>query len=163
MVEPIKATRKTVAAARTDGKRLAPEDIALGRKDIARMLALPQADRFVCRDRHWCAATLSSGWKVVIAENGGYAGIACDLGDIVITPARLKWESCRSGALLFTGETLRRTGTVEIYLPAEDQLPEMIRMVNALGTASRPWDRHRLYDWKTDRMIEHSPAERPAE
>jgi len=159
LVKPIKATRKKVAAENPNSRRLSKEEVALGRKDIVRVLAMPETDRFICRERHWCAATLSSGWKIVIAENGGYAGVACDLGDIVITPARLTWDGCRSGALLFTGETLRRTGTVEIYLPLDDQLPEMIRMVNALDTSSRPWDRHRLYDWKTDRVVEETSAE----
>jgi len=156
LVKPIKATRKAVAAEKPAKRRLSDEEIALGRKDIQRVLAMPQTDRFICRERHWCAAVLASGWKIVIAENGGYAGAACDLGDIVITPARLKWPGCRSGALLFTGETLRRTGTVEIFIPGEDELPDNIRLANALETAGRPWDRHRLYDWKNDAFSEQA-------
>jgi ComEC/Rec2-related protein len=159
LVKPIKATRKSTVEAKPKDRRLTPEQIATGRKDIARVLAMDKTDRFICRDRHWCAATLSSGWKIVIAENGGYTGMACDLADIVVTPARLKWDGCRSGALLFTGESLRRSGSVEIFLPAENEPPENIRLVNALETAARPWDRHRLYDWHTDGFPEDKPAE----
>lgn len=156
LTKPIKATRKAVDAEKPAKGRLSDEEIALGRKDIQRVLAMPQTDRFICRERHWCAAVLASGWKIVIAENGAYAGAACDLGDIVVTPARLKWPGCRSGALLLTGATLRRTGTVEIFLPGEEELPDNIRLVTALDTAARPWDRHRLYDWRNDAFSEQT-------
>jgi competence protein ComEC len=159
LVKPIKATRKAIAEAKPKERRLSKEQIDMARKDIMRVLAMKETDRFICRERHWCAATLSSGWKIIIAENGGYTGLACDLGDIVITPARLKWNGCRSGSLLFTGESLRRTGTVEIFLPGEDEPPENIRLVNALETANRPWDRHRLYDWKTDAFPQENPVD----
>ncbi|MBZ9792478.1 hypothetical protein K9B32_20550 [Rhizobium sp. 3T7] len=65
----------------------------------------------------WCTATHDSGYVLTIVENPVYFGAACDTADIVATPARL--TECRSGALLFTGETLRRSGTAEIRIDVE--------------------------------------------
>jgi hypothetical protein len=96
---------------------------------------------------------MTSGPTIVIALNGGYAGIACDMADIVITPARLKWGECRSGAMLYTGETLRRTGSLELFLTENDFAPPTIRVVAALEGQQRAWTMHRRYDWRSESFV----------
>ena len=52
---------------------------------------------------------------------------------------------CRSGALLFTGETLRKTGSVELRFTGKG-----VEVATAFDTLRRPWMRHRAYDWRSD-------------
>lgn len=132
-------------------QRLSDDEIRQGREAMSKALATTAADLFTCRDRHWCVATTASGLTIAIALNGGYAGIACDLADIVVTPARLKWDTCRSGAELFSGETLRRSGSLEIYLTENDYAPPTINVIGALEGKQRAWTMHRRYDWRTER------------
>ncbi|MBX4999701.1 ComEC/Rec2 family competence protein [Rhizobium lentis] len=103
------------------------------------------AERFSCVKKAWCVGKLANGHVVTVIENAAYLGPACDSGDIVVTPVRLRSASCRSGAMLFTGDTLRRTGSVELRITAGG--PEVATAFNAL---SRPWMRHRAYDWRND-------------
>jgi hypothetical protein len=66
----------------------------------------------------------------------------------------LRFRTCRSGALLLSGQSLRRTGAVEIYgvgSRAVDKaagLAEM-RVVFAQEQLQRPWAQYRTYDWRT--------------
>jgi hypothetical protein len=130
-------------------RRLTDEEIKAGRMAMKKALAGDTVDRFICREKHWCVARLSDGLVVVIAQNGGYTGVACDLADIVVTPARLKWDKCRSGAVLHTGETLRRIGSVEFFLTENEYAPPTMTTVGALDGKQRAWTMHRHYDWRT--------------
>ena len=71
-----------------------------------------------------------------------------------MTPAMLRFHTCRSGALLFSGQSLRRTGAVEIFgtgartADKADGRPAM-RMVFAQAPLQRPWAQHRTYDWRS--------------
>jgi hypothetical protein len=131
-------------------RRLSDEEIRAGRMGMQQALAGNIVDRFICREKHWCVARLSDGLVVIVAQNGGYAGAACDLADIVVTPARLKWDKCRSGAELYTGETLRRTGSLEFFLTENDYAPPTLTRLGALDGRRRAWTMHRRYDWRTD-------------
>lgn len=130
-------------------ERVSEADLRAARTAIAEALEA-EPHRFICREKHWCAATIAEGRTVVIALNGGYTGIGCDLADIVITPARLKWDGCRSGAALFTGETLRRSGSVELSIGRGASGNSVFRTVGALYGRQRAWTAHRRYDWRTD-------------
>ncbi|WP_037078065.1 ComEC/Rec2 family competence protein [Rhizobium sp. CCGE 510] len=108
-----------------------------------------EANRFSCVKKAWCTSRLGNGHVVAVIDNAAYLGPACDAADIVVTSVRLRFNSCRSGATLFTGETLRRTGSVELRFV--DAGPEV---VTAFETLSRPWMRHRAYDWRSNSFTE---------
>jgi competence protein ComEC len=143
---------KTAGKELQEGKyrRLSDEEIAEGRDAMVKAMAVVKPGRFTCREKHWCVGRLEKGLKIAIAENGAYAGAACDMADIVVTPARLKWQNCRSGARLFTGETLRRTGSLEFYISREGEGAASVRIVSAVEGQQRAWTLHRRYDWRTD-------------
>jgi ComEC/Rec2-related protein len=107
--------------------------------------------RFSCARKAWCTARLQNGRVVAVIDNAAYLGPACDTADIVVTPVRLRFDRCRSGAMLFTGETLRRTGSVELRFRGADTGIE-----TAFDSLSRPWTRHRAYDWRSDTFREPS-------
>ncbi|WP_064691490.1 ComEC/Rec2 family competence protein [Rhizobium aegyptiacum] len=104
-----------------------------------------EAGRFSCVKKAWCIAVLANGRVVAVIENAAYLGPACDAGDIVVTSVRLRFANCRSGATLFTGETLRRTGSLELRFT-----DSALEVATAFDALSRPWTRHRAYDWRTD-------------
>ncbi|MEZ2130660.1 ComEC/Rec2 family competence protein [Sinorhizobium sp. CB9] len=112
---------------------------------------------FVCAKRAWCTTKLPNGKVVTTIDDAAYLGPACDTAQIVITSIRLRFDRCRSGAALFTGETLRKTGAVEIRF---DQEGPVIK--TAFDTLERPWNRHRAYDWRSDRFTEQATLETPA-
>jgi competence protein ComEC len=90
--------------------------------------------RFVCQRRDWCVAHFAAGRAVIMVENPAYIGMACDLAAIVVTPRNLTLTQCRSGALLFTARSLRRTGAVAIRtapmepapIPSDTPAPSMV-------------------------------------
>jgi competence protein ComEC len=88
--------------------------------------------------------TLENGSVLTVLENAAYLGPACDTADIVATPVRLQFGACRSGAMLFTGETLRKTGAVELRFGSG-----AAQITTAFEELDRPWSRHRAYDWRT--------------
>jgi ComEC/Rec2-related protein len=151
LVRPVKFSREEPQSSENAAKRqkLTRKEIAVGRTDMRQALETSVSGRFTCREKHWCVARLAGGLTLVVAINGAHAGAACDLADIVVTPARLKWSHCRSGALLITGQTLRRTGSLEIHLP--DGHSDM-RVTGAMEGRQRPWSLHRLYDWRSGRF-----------
>jgi competence protein ComEC len=132
-------------------RRLNSKQLASAQKLMKADLAAAGATRFTCRDGLWCIARARNGVTILQTEIGGLAGAACDMADIVITAARLKWAECRSGAKIFTGASLRRTGSVEIWFdPANSR---KIRMISAFGIGDRSWYTHRLYDWRSGQYV----------
>jgi ComEC/Rec2-related protein len=103
---------------------------------------------FACHRKDWCTAILENGRILTTIDSPAYLGAACDTADIVVIPARLRLGGCRSGAMLFTGSSLRRSGAVEIDL--EPQAP-VIR--TAFQGVQRPWNRHRAYDWRSGTFL----------
>jgi competence protein ComEC len=108
--------------------------------------------RFACHGRDWCVAMLENGTMLATIADAAYLGPACDTADIVVTPVRLRLDRCRSGATLYTGASLRRTGSVEIDLSASQPV-----VSTAFQALNRPWERHRAYDWRTAGFPSGSP------
>lgn len=100
--------------------------------------------RFACHGRDWCVAMLENGTMLATISDGAYLGPACDTADIVVTPIRLRLDTCRSGAALYTGASLRHTGSVELDLSKAQPI-----IATAFQTLDRPWERHRAYDWRS--------------
>ncbi|MGA1804371.1 ComEC/Rec2 family competence protein [Rhizobium sp. HT1-10] len=98
---------------------------------------------FACHARDWCVAMLANGQIVSTISDAAYLGPACDTADIVVTPIKLRTQSCRSGGTLYTGASLRKSGSVEI-----DLAPDRPRVLPAFTSLNRPWERHRAYDWR---------------
>lgn len=95
-----------------------------------------RAGHFVCRKAAWCAMVSSpapaagtfdapesrrlqdtsgtEGVIVITLDNLDHLGAACDLADLVVTPAQIRMRRCRSGAILVTGRSLRRSGALAI-------------------------------------------------
>ncbi|MGZ2429421.1 ComEC/Rec2 family competence protein [Rhizobium redzepovicii] len=108
-----------------------------------------ETNRFSCVKKAWCISRLGNGRVVSIIDNAAYLGPACDAADIVVTPVRLRFNSCRSGATLFTGETLRKTGSLELRFADTG-----LEVATAFETLSRPWMRQRAYDWRSNSFTE---------
>jgi competence protein ComEC len=107
--------------------------------------------RFLCRNERWCVARVGNGTRIIVVQMRELVGAACDRADLIITPARLSWDNCHSGAKLLSQDGLRRSGTVEIWLD-----PENIRqfsLLSALGEGDRPWYVHRTYDWRSGEFV----------
>ncbi|MBY3083959.1 ComEC family competence protein [Rhizobium laguerreae] len=115
--------------------------------------AAGDADRFSCVKKAWCTSRLGNGQVVTVIDNAGYLGPACDAADIVVTSVRLRFNNCRSGATLFTGETLRRTGSIELRFTDTG-----LEVATAFDALSRPWMRHRAYDWRSNSFTESGLA-----
>ncbi|MCB1446247.1 MAG: ComEC/Rec2 family competence protein [Rhizobiaceae bacterium] len=109
------------------------------------------AGRFLCRVGRWCAARAWNGSRIIVMERRELVGRACDRADLVVTPARLRWRACRSGAMLLSAETLRRSGTMEIWLDPENI--RQFRVISVLGDIDRPWYAHRTYDWRSGEFV----------
>lgn len=123
------------------------------RKAMRQASATNPSSRFSCLKGAWCSVLLNNGKKLIAINNAAYLGPACDTADIVVTPVRLRFDRCRSGALLFTGETLRKTGSVELRFTDKG-----IEVATAFDTLLRPWMRHRAYDWRNDSFADASPS-----
>jgi competence protein ComEC len=99
---------------------------------------------FACHGRDWCVAMLENGSILATIADPAYLGPACDMADIVVTPVRIRIDRCRSGAALYTGASLRQTGSIEIDLNATP-----LKVATAFQSLTRPWERHRAYDRRT--------------
>ncbi|MDB5552037.1 MAG: ComEC/Rec2-related protein [Rhizobium sp.] len=131
--------------------RLKPEQMTAARKLMKADLLTASASRFACRKGLWCIARARNGAVILQTEIAGLAGAACDMADIVITGARLRWSECRSGAKIFSATSLRRTGSVEIWFDPVNS--RKLRVITAFGIGGRSWYSHRLYDWRSGQYI----------
>ena len=161
---PEKDRRPRGGAAPPDPVAVAAMSAALHRHSAA----------FLCYGRKWCAADVAKGFPVVTVADPSFAGTACDLARIVIVAAPLQMTNCRSGALLVTGRTLHRSGSIEISVDPLDKPPGALRprrreyqvaqapppvvkprpayrvtVRSALGGIVRPWTVQRYYDWRS--------------
>jgi ComEC/Rec2-related protein len=117
-------------------------------KDRERMrLAMLRAGSFTCRKDMWCVAKAKTGASVAVVLDSAFAGIACDVADIVVTTRFVPFQKCRSGAVLLRRDTLRRTGSLEIWLGKGRDAPVQ-RMRAAMEGGTRPWTEHRSYNWR---------------
>lgn len=148
---------------------LTDADIDYARSAMRKTLSTAQEGRFSCIKRAWCLARLRSGWRIAVVENQAYVGPACDIADIVVTPRRVGFPACLSGAKLFAANTLRQTGALELYLGNKaDGSSAGITLQAAFTDTGRPWMSHRRYDWRTGEFspsraqLEESVGEQPA-
>jgi hypothetical protein len=118
------------------------------REAMASALDTVPEDGFACHGKDWCAAILDNGRILLTIDNAAYLGPACDIADFVVIPVRLRLNICRSGAQLFTGATLRRSGSIEMDLASEK--PEI---TTAFQGVQRAWSRHRAYDWRSNTFV----------
>ncbi|MCD2185279.1 ComEC/Rec2 family competence protein [Rhizobium sp. GN54] len=167
------AKRRGGAAGRADDGRATPSHAALPRPvassvsqgtgahraetglakealDAAFILAAGQK-RFVCRRQAWCVGVTAADWRVVWLEDPAHLGAACDSADIVVAPRHRREGGCTSGARLISAHSLRLTGALEMA-PADDAAATGRRIITTQAVVQlyRPWNRHRLYDWRTD-------------
>lgn len=155
---PLRSEENAVAGARADGtNRLSVEQIRTVRETMRRQFEASPSGRFLCTGKAWCIARLADGWRVATVEEPALLGAACDVADLVVTPRHSPFGTCRSRARMIDAEVLRRTGATEFYLGIRDD--REIRQRTAFTTLDRPWQRHRLYDWRTDSFADEQPAE----
>jgi competence protein ComEC len=102
--------------------------------------------QFTCIAGLGCFARSREKVRIATIEDPRYAGTACDTADIVIA-ARARFETCRSGALILTGTTLRKTGSLEIRFAGSTRRLDWQATGASLGN-KRPWSIHRTYDWR---------------
>ncbi len=128
-------------------KRLSSEEQIAVRKAMEGALDRTMQGSFACQKGAWCVAMLENGAILVTVENAAYLPPACDTANIVVTPIRLRLNHCRSGTMLITGATLRRTGSLEMMLGTDKPI-----ISAAFENPQRPWTRHRTYDWRTGKF-----------
>jgi ComEC/Rec2-related protein len=112
-------------------------------------MAAAKMGRFVCKRAAWCAANLPGDGMVMVVENSIYTGLACDMASIVVSDPPPAFAACRSGALLISRETLRRTGALALNLTQDPRRP---RITASFASLDRPWQAFRAYDWRTARQ-----------
>ncbi|MEC5292145.1 ComEC/Rec2 family competence protein [Aurantimonas sp. C2-6-R+9] len=110
----------------------------------------PSADREPRRrisadcDEALCRFETRDGLKVVWTDDYEKTGVACDSGDVAIVARAIRLSACRSGAILVTLRTLRRTGSLAIRRDALSGRPIVDR---AIADPPAEWNRHRLAPW----------------
>ncbi|MDX1730605.1 MAG: hypothetical protein R3184_05660 [Aurantimonas coralicida] len=81
---------------------------------------------------------------MVWTEDYARTGNACDEADVAIVSRAIRLAECRSGAVLVTLRTLRRTGSLAIGREAATGRP---RIVQAISDPPERWNVHRLAPW----------------
>lgn len=130
-------------------RKAPPADLGAVRERMQAIKARLPENGFVCEKNGFCAGRVTETIAVVVISRAAFAGAACDIFEIVVAPVRLGFDACRSGARLVTSASLRKTGTLEIFTEGDK-----LRETPALSSISRPWQRHRAYDWRTDSFAE---------
>ncbi|WP_446677055.1 ComEC/Rec2 family competence protein [Rhizobium rhizoryzae] len=134
---------------KTPRHALTSKEIALIDKALAIDQLPPlQMPRFSCVKNLICIGRSPSGARVTIVSDTRLTGYACDKSDIVVVSGS-PFTQCRSGALLLTGSKLKQTGSIEIWFNGQPH-PGSWMLVSALQGNERPWQLHRLYDWRTN-------------
>ncbi|WP_420409273.1 ComEC/Rec2 family competence protein [Hoeflea sp.] len=77
--------------------------------------ARQETSRFQCAARGICVAW-HRGAVIVAINRPELIGPACDRADLLIVSIPVRMTSCRSGATLITARTLRRSGSLAIYV-----------------------------------------------
>lgn len=149
--EPARGASLAKSDDRPPGPHSRPD---LTRREIEYVRGFLQAlkpGRFACLPKILCAAQTAQDIRIVTVEDNRYTGLACDVGRIIVSPGA-RFDTCRSGALLLSGRTLRRTGALEITIIPNATAPDIkitAAMRDSAQTSSRPWTVHRFYDWRT--------------
>jgi hypothetical protein len=141
---------------RRERRDLTPEEIENATEEIA---SAPEG-RFDCVRSAWCTTRSTQGMIIAVVEDGRYAGAACDVAGLVIAPTA-RFDHCRSGAMILNGATLRRTGALEIFLKGSAMSEDWTihaAMTDGGRGQTRPWTRHRYYDWRRRTFDTEIPA-----
>ncbi|MCO5733909.1 ComEC/Rec2 family competence protein [Rhizobium sp. SSA_523] len=113
---------------------------------------------FSCLRGKACLIRTSDGVRIVLLEDARYVGSACDSADLVIA-RRSRMQACRSGAVLITGDHLRRLGAVTLKFggSADRKAWSMTAAMPVETEQLRPWQIHRTYAWTTRSFDNHLP------
>ena len=131
-------------------------ELRTARATFARHFSRRDGPRFHCLPSLACLSVTAEGGRILSLQDARYVGPACDEADLVIAPAS-RLTACRSGALLITGEHLRRTGAVEIRFAAGSHDRKSWSLTPSFTDESRPWQIHRAYSWRTGQDDNHVP------
>lgn len=118
--------------------------------------ALSKTDRFTCQKNSWCIAKSRTGVVVAVVLDTALTGTACEIANLIVTTRRSSFTECYSGAILISQETLRRTGSLEIWLGNE--VVPVIKAETAMQGVDRFWTMHRSYDWRSASFTASLPA-----
>ncbi|WEX79154.1 ComEC family competence protein [Sinorhizobium numidicum] len=135
-------------------------DAATSAAEAKASLATARPGAFVCRKDEWCVARSREGWTIAVFDKPEIFPALCESADLVIAATRRPLPACSSGkALVVTGQTLRKSGAIEIYADQTrtDSLPHL-RVVKAFTSTERPWQRHRRYDWRSGSFSSEEPV-----
>jgi competence protein ComEC len=132
-------------------ERPATRRAGLSEKDKAKAVeemrnALSKPERFTCRKDSWCVAKSRTGVAVAVVFDSALTGTACEIADLIVTTRRVSFTECYSGAILISQDTLRRTGSLEIWLG--DKGDPVVKAQAAMQGVDRFWTMHRSYDWR---------------
>ncbi|MDS7596917.1 ComEC/Rec2 family competence protein [Agrobacterium tumefaciens] len=130
-----------------NSRRLSEEERSEAFRDIAAAVA-HRGEGFTCQRGIWCAVHSGKGQRIVVLEDPTLAGGSCDIADIIVTSRGTSFQDCRSGAILFSQNILRRLGSVEITLGEGNSRP-IANLRSAMAGTDRPWSEHRFYEWKS--------------
>ncbi|MCX8997696.1 ComEC family competence protein [Rhizobiaceae bacterium BDR2-2] len=131
--------------------------------------------------------TMTDDIKIAVVEDAAFVESACMSADIIVTPVRLRRSACpfnpvstgNGDALidpvvrgaaddsltgagvanrprLFTGVSLARHGSIAIRF--ENGFQGRAKIETARNGSERPWNLHRLYDWRSDRFLDDAEA-----
>lgn len=150
-----KADEDVEDAQSTPSRKMLDEETIRTEKQTMLAAVSKASEVFTCRKNSWCVAKSTKGPVIVSVIDNRYVGMACDIGNIVITSRYTSFEVCRSGALLLSAQTLRRTGSLEItFSQGEETVSQGVAapvesMSAAAYTSYRPWTVHRYYNWRS--------------
>lgn len=105
--------------------------------------------RFICKNRNTCLASVK-GRIIAALGKVEHIKIACENFDIIILAAPTAINACQSNAMLFTAQSLRRSGALAIRISENMQGPNEMSVTfeTALGGVIRPWTIQRYFDWR---------------
>ncbi|UIJ73759.1 ComEC/Rec2 family competence protein [Aurantimonas sp. HBX-1] len=92
----------------------------------------------------FCRFVTRGGLKVAWTDDYEKTGQACDEADVAIVARAIRLTGCRSGAVLVTLRTLRRTGSLAVATDPETGRPVVAR---AIPEPFVEWNRHRGAPW----------------
>lgn len=155
---PAASAAETEAAADAPYRRapLASEELQEARKVFALYFSRRDGPRFHCQTSLACLSVTGEGTRILVLQDARYVGPACDEADLVVAPTS-RLAACRSGAILITGEHLRRTGAVELSLAADGRDRTSWSLTPSFTGETRPWQIHRAYSWRSGQDDNHVP------
>ena len=115
--------------------------------DVLLAAAELEPSRFQCAGRGVCVA-IHHQLRIIAINQAALIGPGCDRADILVVAIPVYMQSCRSGALLVTARSLRRSGALALRMSPGGA---GLTVEAALDGVIRPWTVQRYYDWRTGR------------